>query len=828
MASAVEPPIGTHTADYHEVYRNLRLAEDRKETRILQISPGGYRDDVVVKMLVISLEHDKPDFKALSYAWDDPRCQTPPGTIKISGLRFPVPGTVLGALQQIRWFFCHSKPLNLWVDSICINQKSINEKNHQVSLMTHIYSGSSGTIIWLGDCDGETGLIFPYLRGLYARRLEAGETKLEDDGSNPLDLTQEEHVYQYHSAERPSEENSQHLHDDDLEDASSDSTSIAGPNNGRPDDSTTGRMEADESHDVEKSTYGNLNDPQVFFDSVRDVLEKAIKIYESPWFRRTWILQEAALPEKVPEVLYGNNLTTLTTLVRAGEAIGGGWGQQLMLLAQKRSNSAELEPLYTKLHQATRHVATVSNMRIAFEVDRDHGGVEIQYLLQESRTSLTTNDVDKVYGLLGLANEWCRNFIKVDYQKSVLEVYMDATMCAIESQGGLQILSTVDPFRQGGNLPSNWPTWLPRLSEDVCTGTGVIKRRSLVEAICHRASGYHATGRWPPAIVRVPDQPRLFMWGLEIDSIQRTTDYERIIPQDSYEIEDKLVVKLEHIVNLFYSHVHSLTVDSNTSDNSGVPHPDATYAPRLGRDQSAAVDATKQDKAVRLAIRPLREAIWRCLIGDVACGMQKEYTACDIFGHKSDDFHAPELHGLVLRDWLRRVLPSHHHDFWSFGDDMDEYDCLLTDSEQSEQQQHDGCVPKIRQPPGQRVTEQSPPRDYRAELLEQFSDVWADRKAFITKNGWIGFGPRSMEPGDVVALLIGADAPFVLRPLPPKPRNFLMVGECYTQGLMFAEMFGHKCGNAEKEVRNMSSDDEHVLHVETDAYRGALDGFMMD
>jgi hypothetical protein len=37
----------------------------------------------------------------------------------------------------------------LWIDQICIDQSSTEEKNSQVPLMTFIYSRASNVLIWL-------------------------------------------------------------------------------------------------------------------------------------------------------------------------------------------------------------------------------------------------------------------------------------------------------------------------------------------------------------------------------------------------------------------------------------------------------------------------------------------------------------------------------------------------------------------------------------------------------------------------------------------------------------------------------------------------------
>lgn len=44
----------------------------------------------------------------------------------------------------------------LWIDAICINQSSMEERGHQVQLMGDVYSKAQRTWIWLGESTPES------------------------------------------------------------------------------------------------------------------------------------------------------------------------------------------------------------------------------------------------------------------------------------------------------------------------------------------------------------------------------------------------------------------------------------------------------------------------------------------------------------------------------------------------------------------------------------------------------------------------------------------------------------------------------------------------
>ena len=59
------------------------------------------------------------------------------------------------------------------------------------------------------------------------------------------------------------------------------------------------------------------------------------------------------------------------------------------------------------------------------------------------------------------------------------------------------------------------------------------------------------------------------------------------------------------------------------------------------------------------------------------------------------------------------------------------------------------------------------------------------RRLFVTANGYIGLGPRSLQPGDEVWIVSGLGTPSVLRP--SRTGRFRWIGEAYVHGIMHGE-----------------------------------------
>ena len=68
--------------------------------------------------------------------------------------------------------------------------------------------------------------------------------------------------------------------------------------------------------------------------------------------------------------------------------------------------------------------------------------------------------------------------------------------------------------------------------------------------------------------------------------------------------------------------------------------------------------------------------------------------------------------------------------------------------------------------------------------MERRTQMAVTRSIFITKLGYVGLGPPDSARGDTIAVILGTDVPFVLRPLGD---HFQLIGETYVRGIMLGE-----------------------------------------
>ena len=134
----------------HYAYRPLD--PDRREFRLVKLKPSTQFSSPVCCELVETQLSNHPPYEAISYVWGDPRAKAP---VHVEDAILHVTVNLKCALRYLRW---EHEARWLWVDAISINQKDINERNHQVRLMKDIYSCCTADLIWFGEASNDTEL----------------------------------------------------------------------------------------------------------------------------------------------------------------------------------------------------------------------------------------------------------------------------------------------------------------------------------------------------------------------------------------------------------------------------------------------------------------------------------------------------------------------------------------------------------------------------------------------------------------------------------------------------------------------------------------------
>lgn len=182
-----EPNVGYHGHNTPYQYSFCPL-QSATHIRILELFPGQGDQAIECALTRRPLKahgdaNDPPvDYEALSYTWgeekDDEQIQ-----IFTEGVQPERQYTV--KVKKNLWLALRVfRPLKgrrrLWVDALCIDQNSISERNHQVSIMNTIYQESTEVCVWLGEATAESVQAIRFIKQINIETFD----NLAHDGKN--------------------------------------------------------------------------------------------------------------------------------------------------------------------------------------------------------------------------------------------------------------------------------------------------------------------------------------------------------------------------------------------------------------------------------------------------------------------------------------------------------------------------------------------------------------------------------------------------------------------------------------------------------------------
>ncbi|KAF4959518.1 hypothetical protein FGADI_1585 [Fusarium gaditjirri] len=133
--------------------------------RLVHLQPGT-DGSVYCELMSVSID-SAPGYEALSYTWGDPS-STETITMATQGSetaqQFSVTSNCFSALKRLRY---NDRPRVLWIDALTIDQSSVDERNHQVSLMSRIYSQAAGVVVYLGESADNSDLAIEFIMECY-------------------------------------------------------------------------------------------------------------------------------------------------------------------------------------------------------------------------------------------------------------------------------------------------------------------------------------------------------------------------------------------------------------------------------------------------------------------------------------------------------------------------------------------------------------------------------------------------------------------------------------------------------------------------------------
>ncbi|KAI1174402.1 heterokaryon incompatibility protein-domain-containing protein [Nemania sp. FL0916] len=286
--------------------------------------------------------------------------------------------------------FVTQRGLKLWVDAVCINQEDVDERSKQVSFMDKIYKSSETVLVWLGKSTEQSDLAIDTLA-----EWKATTTKLKPEDNETWEA--------YRAA---------------FSKASAGGLDLCGPVGSAP---------------------------------ARAWLA-ILSVWQRPWWRRAWIVQEAtALPCTETILFCGNRRTDL-----------GSMRTILNMRYYLYTETDEHQFLMCSFEQGFADHLDILKTRL------DHGQQSLIQILEHVRTYECHDKRDKVFATMNMASSVPRGTIRPDYTKPLSEVYIEVVRYLIKSSSDghcLDFLSHVirsTPDWDRLELPdAGIPTWVP-------------------------------------------------------------------------------------------------------------------------------------------------------------------------------------------------------------------------------------------------------------------------------------------------------------------------------------------------------------------------------
>ena len=569
------------------------------------------------------------------------------------------------------------------------------------------------------------------------------------------------------------------------------------------------------SENVKKFLEAFFYDGQLLAEELRDkpdaTIPPLLELLSNPWFSRLWIIQEVVLA-KDASMLCGDLTISFKKLLR-----------ELVLYRQRmqeKARSMQTVSWHRTLENFISQVASIfidqqdrrnkqqqqqpgvsSNNPFPASIDYQSSNKRqatigdlraYAALLTQCRYQQASDPRDKIYGLLGLANDGLSSLLNPDYNESVSSTYTRTAGAIIMHSKSLYLLSQARKVAKSDS-PYSLPSWVP----DWTT-----KESS-------RDPWSHTPAR--------DDRERRFKAGIVVNPMISLSGPETLL------LKGTLVDQIEtcaHPISGNYSSLAGLRktlqrwgeiadkaslgpVSSRIREEaSKPPKPSATaITVHSDSDQVFLIDGISTRDHSAIAASDKEVVFWRVLLHDTLsvrmAELRKTGLASETRLRIERGFHheGETLVPLLPKSDIAELSAAYWGAFPVRGPSETELTSPMTEAAGSQNVLHQGSLVELDWKSlalcmARTIANWSAfGKIFEDEICVHVKTITQKQTLFVTHDGFLGMGPHSMTKKDEVWVMEGGTHPFVLRPIDSDAMVYQLVGECYVSGIMYGEIF---------------------------------------
>jgi hypothetical protein len=451
-----------------------------------------------------------------------------------------------------------------------------------------------------------------------------------------------------------------------------------------------------------------------------------IPLYRRPWWWRIWVIQEVAVSTRTAvTVQYGRH-------TQQWQKLSGSWGSHFF-----RGGLAD--------DSLTKPYEIISSLQRTLWFG---GRMRLTDLLEQFRFWKATDPRDKVYALIGLSTGAGRDF-PIDYTKSVTRVYMDLVIHLISLDKNLDILSHSSVSRTLGDLPLWAPDWSSGKNDSLPPGRLPLRWRH------SRCEQWYAASADREAQVILKHPNILVVSGFVFDAI-------RFIGQELQ--PDDMSIQ-------------STTIDEWEAMALGTTEANDPYSGQDGRLEAfcRTLIADIGGDGTRAKEQMFGQFLSWCKRPRLPPKESMSLKVAKALGYIADEKDTSrgedsDEYTYKPRGEARVIVNKEFHDAYeSRKESLSKHEMLNL----SEEELFNLC--------NESLESDRACQDFR----QRMGEVAVGRRLIISNRGYMGIAHENSKQGDIICILFGGRAPFILRAAAKGGHH--LVGECYVHGIMDGE-----------------------------------------